>query len=287
MHYREKHESERKMNNNNNFDYHLHTYYSDGSLSPTDIVKRAKDMELVEIAITDHDGIDGVKEAQIAGKDLDISVISGIELDTNFVYGGDDEAKDLTLHILGYRIDIKNKALLAKLEVMKEARADRNARLLTVLENMGYPVDESDLYINEEQEYVGKPTIARALVKKGYISSPKEAFEEGKFLEAEEAKAVKKSKISSEEGIDLIKQAKGTAVLAHPMKIKKIGERGSEEFYGNLDKILRSLKIAGLGGVECFHSSHTREEALRLVEYAEKYHLHVTTGSDYHGPDFE
>lgn len=275
------------MNSKQNFDYHLHTYYSDGTMSPTDIVKRAKEMELVEIAITDHDGIDGVREAQIAGKALDVSVISGIELDTSFSFENNEVSKELTLHILGYRIDIKNKALNEELEEMKKARADRNERLLKVLEEMGYPVDVKDMIVNEEQEYIGKPSIARAMVKKGYISNPREAFEEGKFLESEKAKEVEKKKISSQHGIELIKQAGGTAVLAHPMKIKKIGERGSQEFYINLDKIIRTLKIAGLGGMECFHSSHSKEEALKLVDFAEKYHLHVTTGSDYHGPDFE
>ncbi len=269
----------------NKVDYHLHTYYSDGSMSPTEIVKRAKDLEYTEIAITDHDGIDGVKEAQIAGKALEISVISGIELATEYESEEFDEKIDM--HILGYRIDIKNKELNTELEKIKEKRKKRNDKLLKVLKDMGYELSMEDLQLEEEQEYIGKPVIARALVRRGYIKSAKEAFEPSQFLEASQAKAVKKEKISSEYAIQLIKTAGGTAVLAHPMKIKKIGERGTAEFYNNLDALLRILKKAGMKGIECFHPAHKEEESLHLVELAEKYHLHITEGSDYHGPDFE
>lgn len=269
----------------NKVDYHLHTYYSDGSMSPTEIVKRAKDLEYTEIAITDHDGIDGVKEAQIAGKALDIHVISGIEFSAEYqdeAFGG-----EVYMHILGYRIDIKNKELNAELEEIKEKRRIRNDKLLAVLKDMGYELSLEDLRFEEDQEYIGKPVIARAMLKRGYIKDAKEAFEPGKFLEAPEAKAVKKDKISAERAIELIKGAGGTAVLAHPVKIKKLGERDTEEFYAQLDLLLRKLKTMGLKGMECFHTDHTREESLKLVELAEKYHLHITEGSDYHGPEFE
>lgn len=266
-------------------DYHLHTYYSDGSMSPTDIVKRARDLEYMEIAITDHDGIDGVREAQIAGKALEINVISGIELST--AYKDEEFIDELSMHILGYRIDIKNKELKKELEDIREKRKIRNEKLLAVLKDMGYEVSHEDLYFDEEQDYIGKPNIARAMLKRGYIKEAKEAFEPGKFLESPEAKAVKKDKISVQKAIELIKGAGGTAVLAHPMKIKKIGERGSEDFYKNLDMLLRRLKIMGLKGIECYHTEHTEEERLKLVELAEKYHMHITQGSDYHGPEFE
>lgn len=269
----------------NKVDYHLHTYYSDGSMSPTDIVKRAKDLEYTEIAITDHDGIDGVKEAQIAGKALDIHVISGIEFST--AYKDQESGEEVNMHILGYRIDIKNKALNAELEEIREKRKNRNDKLLAVLKDMGFELAKEDLYFEEDQDYIGKPVIARAMLKRGYIKDAKEAFEPGKFLESPEAKAVKKDKISVERAIELIRGAGGTAVLAHPMKIKKLGERDTEEFYRKLDLLVRKLKVIGLKGMECFHTDHTQEESLKLVELAEKYHLHITEGSDYHGPEFE
>ncbi|QHI71910.1 PHP domain-containing protein [Aminipila terrae] len=191
----------------NKVDYHLHTYYSDGSMSPTEIVRRAKDLEYTEIAITDHDGIDGVKEAQIAGNALEIKVISGIELST--ALKGQDFSEEINLHILGYRIDIKNKELNAELENIKENRHRRNEKLLAVLKDMGYELSQEDLHLNEEQDYIGKPVIARAMLKRGYIQDAKEAFEPGKFLESPEAKAVKKDKISAQKAIELISGAGG------------------------------------------------------------------------------
>lgn len=269
----------------NKVDYHLHTYYSDGSMSPTEIVKRAKDLEYTEIAITDHDGIDGVKEAQIAGKALEINVISGIEFSAG--YNDDAFDEELSMHILGYRIDIKNKELIVALEEIREKRKNRNDKLLAVLKDMGYELTKEDLCFEEDCDYIGKPIIARAMLKRGYIKNAKEAFETGKFLDSPEAQAVKKDKISAERAIELIRGAGGTAVLAHPVKIKEIGERGTKEFYENLEFLLKKLKRMGLKGIECFHTDHTKDESLKLVEFAEKYHLHITEGSDYHGPEFE
>lgn len=261
-------------------DLHLHTYFSDGSISPTDIVKRAKEMDYELIAITDHDGIDGVTEGMIAGKALGIKVIPGIELST-------ENDKGISMHILGYHIDIHNVELTKKLTELKDKRRERNQRLLAVLNQMGYEISLADLSFTEGQDYIGKPIMARALLKKGYITHARQAFEPGKFLESPEAKAVKKDKISAKEAIELIRQAGGIAVLAHPMKIKKIGERDSEIFFDELEKLIQELKADGLRGIECYHTDQTNEESLRLVELAEKYHLHITEGSDYHGPELE
>ncbi|MBN7773707.1 PHP domain-containing protein [Clostridium aminobutyricum] len=261
-------------------DLHLHTYFSDGSMSPTDIVKRAKEMGYELISITDHDGVDGIPEATIAGKALGIKVIPGIELST------EDEQR-ISMHILGYDIDIDNPELLDKLKELKQKRKDRNDQLIEVLNKMGYAISMEDLRFTEGQSYIGKPIIARALLKKGYITDAKQAFESGKFLESPEAKAVKKDKISAEEAITLIKKAGGIAVLAHPMKIKKIGDRGTDQFYEELEKLIQKMKAFGLKGIECYHTDQTNQESLRLVELAEKYHLHITEGSDYHGPEFE
>jgi predicted metal-dependent phosphoesterase TrpH len=261
-------------------DLHIHTTYSDGTMRPVDIVKMYQPLEYGVIAITDHDGIDGVKEAQVAGEALNLQVITGIELGTVF----NDETE---LHILGYYIDIDNEPLKARLKEIRKARDVRNEKLLRVFQDMGYDISEEDLLQRPGQTYIGKPNFALAFAKKGYVDKPVDAFGNVKFLDAPEARAVKKEKVTSEEAISLIKGAGGIACLAHPMKIKGIGEKGSEEFFENLDKIVRPLKKAGLGAIECFHPSADHEEALRLVGFAEKYHLHITEGSDFHGPEFE
>lgn len=266
-------------------DYHLHTYFSDGSMSPSDIVKRANDLEYTEIAITDHDGINGVAEAQIAGKVLGLSVIAGIELSTEYM--AEAFETPLSLHILGYHIDIKNRQLLDELEVLRENRRRRNEKLLKALKDMGFDLSLDDLTVHKDGDYIGKPVIARAMKRKGYINTVKAAFEPGMFLESKEIKEIKKDKISAQRAIELIKDAGGISVLAHPMKIKKMSQRGSDAFYSELDGIIRDLKKAGLKGIECYHTDHGEEESLKLVELAEKYHMHITRGSDYHGPEME
>lgn len=261
-------------------DLHIHSTYSDGTMTPVEIVRMYQEQEYGLIAITDHDGIGGVKEAQIAGEALELKVISGIEFGT--LYEGRTE-----LHLLGYYIDVDNGPLNDRLVQIRQAREERNEKLLKVFQDMGYDIAKEDLLQRPGQTYIGKPNFARAFVKKGYITTPKEAFAPGKFIESPEAKAVAKDRISTEVAIDLIKGAGGIASLAHPLKIKGLGSKASDEFYNNLDGILRPLKKAGLGALECFHPSATHEQGIDLVKFAEKYHLHITEGSDFHGPDFE
>lgn len=252
-------------------DFHTHSYFSDGLLKPTDLVKRYKEKEYDMIALTDHDGIDGIAEAEIAGDALDFKVIPGIELATKTDFLG----KEIELHILGYYIDIENEALLEKLKELKENRKNRNEKLLALLNDMGYELTWEDIITRPKQTYIGKPNFARALKAKGYdVPNMWEIFD-----------SVKREKISAKEAIELIKGAGGIAVLAHPMQIKEIGEAGSEEFWKNLDALIRELKKDGMKGMECFHPSADEQAGLKLVTIAGKYHLHITEGSDFHGEE--
>ena len=252
-------------------DYHIHTYYSDGTMKPTDVVRRYSDMEYDMIAITDHDGVDGVREASIAGEALRIQVIPGIEFGTDCSF----EEKKLELHILGYHIDEDNKELLERLEDIRAKRADRNERLLALINERGYELSYDDLITRPNQNYVGKPNFARALKAKGYeIPDMWELFD-----------SVEKEKIDTLEAIELIKKAGGIAVLAHPMQIKNLGEKSSDEFWNKLDELIRMLKKEGLKGIECYHPSADEEDSLKLVTIAGKYHLHITEGSDFHSEE--
>ncbi len=255
-------------------DYHMHSYFSDGVLSPTDLVKRAKDLELQEIAVTDHETVAGVTEAQIAGKALDINVIPGIEIEGEYAPG-------VLLHILGYRFDIENAELTELLEEFTVYRNERNAKLLAKLEELGYTLEMSDLLPHPKQEYICRGVIARVLVRKGYFETRREVF--AKLFSKQELKDIKKRSIPVNRVINVLLAAGATVVWAHPMKTKGIGKRGSEEFYANMEKILVDLKKMGLKGIECYHTNHSEEESLELVMLASKYHLHITNGSDYHG----
>ena len=260
-------------------DFHIHTNFSDGRLSPTAIVKQAKELEYDMIAITDHDGIDGIKEALIAGEALEIKVLPGIELAVETEEG-------IELHMLGYYFDPDDSHFNEMMEELKRRRDDRNGRLVKALNEMGYELSMADLKEQQPNNYIGKPVIARTLAAKGYIDNPKEAFAPGKFLESPQARAVKKVKLTAAEAISLIKGAGGIAVFAHPIQTKGIGEPGSEEFYEKIDRIIRTLKKQGLGGLECYHPDQNHEQSMRFVELAEKYHLHITRGSDFHGDKF-
>lgn len=267
-------------------DYHVHSHYSDGTMSPVELVRKYKDAEYDIIAITDHDGIDGVKEATIAGEAVKLKVLTGVELSTDFSFDKvSGEPARVNLHMLGYDFDPENGALVSKLAELKRFRHERNEKLCAVLADMGYPVDLSALEAKSKGGYVGKPNIARALVEGGYIEKVSDAWADGRIFESEQVKAIRKEKLPAGEAIRLISEAGGMAVLAHPAKIRGMGERGSEEFWKNMNVLIRDLKKSGLKGVECYHPDHSEDEAWRLFEIAAKYHLHVTEGSDFHGEE--
>lgn len=122
-------------------DYHMHSYYSDGTMKPTDLVRMYKEKDYDMISLTDHDGVDGIAEAMIAGEALQIKVIPGIEFSTGYDFDG----RELELHMLGYYIDIENEALKARLTEIRKDREVRNEKLLAHLNNLGYELTYEDL----------------------------------------------------------------------------------------------------------------------------------------------
>lgn len=252
-------------------DFHTHSYYSDGLLKPTELVKMYKEKGYDLIALTDHDGVAGVSEAMIAGEALEMQIVPGIEFGCGYDFGEDR----VELHILGYHIDIENEKLLTYIKKARDAREVRNEKLLAHLNDLGFELSREDLITRPKQDYIGKPDFARALRRKGIAHDHMwEIFDQ-----------VEKEKISVYEAIEVIREAGGIAVLAHPMKIKKIGIADEPEFWDNLDIIVRDLKKHGLKGMECYHPSADHEQALKLVVMAGKYHLHITEGSDFHGDE--
>lgn len=260
-------------------DLHIHTYYSDGQASPSSIVKKAAVMGYSVIAITDHDGTGGVKEALAEGKEEGLVVIPGIELATELEAG-------IGLHILGYDMDTDDHGFRNIVSDLAKRRHSRNEKLIGVLRDMGYDIYLDELEKKQPGGFVGKPVIARALAEKGYVKDYREAFEDGYFLESFKAKTVKKEKLSAEQAIDVINRAGGFAVLAHPIQTRHIGKPGSEEFLFNMEKIITELKNKGLKGLECYHPDQNSEHTARFIKIAEKYDLLITRGSDFHGADY-
>lgn len=271
-------------------DFHLHTYYSDGTLSPKALVQRAKEQGVTTLAITDHDGVKGVKEAVEAGEKLGVRVIAGIEFsaaieEENLFDRQAVEGQEIYMHILGYGIDINNEPLNLAIHHIQQKRKERNEEMQKALYALGYELKEEDFRIYPTQEYIGKPNFARALVKRGYACSVKEAFEKGKFLRRPEIRKIHRAKIDAKEAIALIIGAGGIPVLAHPMKItyKEKNEEGS--FFDKLEPLLIKLKEYGLMGMECYYSSHLIYETQRLLEIADRLDLLISAGTDFHGPE--
>jgi len=260
-------------------DFHIHTNCSDGQMPPEEIVRQASTLGYRAIAITDHDGTDGLQDALEAGKKQGIQVIPGIEFAT-------ETEEHIGLHILGYGMNWKAPAFQDAVRELAHRRRDRNERLLAVLADLGYELSLEDLQKQQPNGYVGRPIIARALVAKGYLEKPKDAFREGRFLGSPQAKAVKRVKIQAVRAIDLIREAGGIAVLAHPIQTRGIGETGSEAFYQRMGQILGDLKEAGLSGLECYHPDQSREQSARFLQLAEQFGFCISRGSDFHGSAF-
>lgn len=257
-------------------DYHIHTTASDGEATPTQIVRRAAELEYDIISITDHDNTNGIAEAMIAAEAVGIKLIPGIEIAVV-------TEEDTGLHMLGYNIDIEDEALKAFLSEMVERRRERNEQLFKALQEIGYDITRDDIQVGQN-DFIGKPLIARALVNKGYIANERQAFSR-EILGSERCRSVRKVKPLAKDAIKVITEAGGTPVLAHPIQTRGIGRPGSETFYRNMDRIIGRLKRQGLKGLECFHPDQNAEQSGRFVEMAEKYHLHITRGSDFHGKD--
>ncbi len=253
-------------------DLHIHTCFSDGSLTPQDVIDRWQDEGYKLIAVTDHDGIEGSVIAMDHAAGMDIQVISGAEFDSVCDLGRE-------LHILGYGFDFNCPQLKAALLELKLMRARRNDRIMQILNDRGYRITLDDIGAENEGRYVGKPTFARILYRKGYISDPVEAFRTV-FREPGLREIVKET-FTTKETIDLIHAAGGVAVFAHPTEQRHLPE-SFEEFRPRMYQLLDRMREYGIDGIECSHPSADDVQRSLLAEYAEKHGLLKTGGSDFH-----
>lgn len=268
-------------------DLHTHSWCSDGGQSPEELVREAAEQGLDILALTDHDGTYGIEAALEAGKHCGVDVIGGVEFSSYL------ETYDCHMHILGLGIDWSEARMAEKMIWIREKRKERNARMLDIFHQLGFELTMEDMKLYPEQDYVGKPNMARALVNRGYASSIQEVFESERMLKAPQMKVVRRDRIPAEEAIELIHGAGGLAILAHPFKVFWEGRISPsrhpfddpihEQYRRHFETILEKLVTRGLDGMECFYSSHSREETEYLCTLAQKHGLWITAGSDYHG----
>jgi len=241
-------------------DLHLHTNFSDGTYTPEELVAQAAKNHLAAIALTDHDTVEGCERAAIACKAAEIEFIPGAELTA--------EQNDNEIHILGYFLDTHNKKLLEEIAKFQAVRQQRIHEMVARLNALNVPLKVEDVIALANCRSPGRPHVARALVKAGFVASLDEAFE--RFLKKHRPAFVPKAKISSQVAIELIHQANGLAVMAHPG-------------LNRTDEVIPDLVEAGLDGIECFHTKHSTAVSEHYLEIADKYNLLVTGGSDCHG----
>ena len=253
-------------------DLHIHTCYSDGELTPQQVVDRWCEVGYKIIAITDHDGMQGSAIGMDYAADKDISFISGIEFDSFDSYCRD-------IHMLGYGFDYNCPELRDALLEAALKRARRNDQMREALGRMGYEITLDDIGSVNEGRHVGKPTFAVILYRKGYLSDPGEAFRT--VFRAPEIKKIVKDTLDTGKVIDLIHKAGGLAVLAHPMEQRE-PEESFEEFRPRLYNILDRIRAYGVDGIECWHPSADEEQQKLLCDYADHYGLLKTRGSDFH-----
>lgn len=246
-------------------DLHVHSSASDGTLSPAAVTALALETGLSAYALTDHDTTDGVREAMDAAKRMPLEVIPGTELSAL--------CEEREIHILGLYVNPESPALREALEKLRSDRARRNDEMLALFQRDGFPITRRDLEQGAPGQVITRAHFARALVKKGCVSSTEQAFH--RYLDHGRQYCPPKKAFSPQEAIRLIRKAGGFPALAHPVQYK-LG-------WAKTEAMIQELKEMGLMGIEVYYSSHTRSDSLRLKELCLRYGLLPTGGSDFHG----
>ena len=252
-------------------DLHTHTTASDGSFTPSALVRYAASKGLRAIAVTDHDTMGGLPEALKEAEALGLEVVPGVEISVDF---------RPEMHMLGYFFGSGYASINEVLEELKKKRAERNPKIIKRLNELGMDISLEEVEALAPGGITGRPHIARVMVSKGYAGSQREAFD--RYLGSGRPAYFSKEKLTPEQGIEKILEAGGLPVLAHPIFLK----RNETE----LDTLLKSLKKVGLKGIEAYYSENTKAQTVELIRLAGRNGLFATGGSDFHGsfkPDIE
>jgi len=248
-------------------DLHCHSTASDGTLPPEAVVKLAKDCGLSAMSLTDHDTVAGLSTAASEAGRLGIDFVTGIEISAEYARPG-------TLHMLGYGIDPASPILQDLTGKLLEARGDRNPKIVEKLNEVGVAVTMDEWRAEAKGGVLGRPQLAAILVRKGYVSSNKQAFD--KYLGEGGLAYFDKERLTSRRAIEMVRKSGGVAVLAHPVQLRK-------ENFAQLETTLKQLVDEGLGGLEVIHSEHDDLTVRELDRLADKFNLLKTGGSDFHG----
>lgn len=244
-------------------DLHTHSLMSDGSMTPADVVREAKKAGLAAIALSDHDTVDGVKEAMAEGERIGIEVVPAIEFSVQ---------SETETHILGYYIDIENPKLQDMLKKVVETRRFRNRETCRKLNELGFDITLAEAEAIAPNDFIGRAHFARLLMDKGYTKSVSEGFK--LYLENGKYAYCGKQTMTDEEAVRLIKECGGVACVAHLHLTKKSDEE--------LREFLIRLKACGLDGVEGYYTEYTPEMQAKYQALAADLGLIISGGTDFH-----
>lgn len=258
-------------------DLHIHSTASDGTLSPAEILKLAQKLKLRAIAITDHDTIAGSKEALQAGIPPSVKFLTGVEISAS---SPPSISHTGSFHILGYSISLDDPQLNKTLDLLQKARKNRNPKIVKRLNDLGFEFSLEDVASEIGDGQLGRPHIARYMLKRGFVKSFNEAFR--KYIAYDRPAYVNKYRVDCERAIEIILEAGGIPVLAHPILL-------------NFDKnetndLFALLKDMGLKGIEVYYPEHPPDIIAFYSKLAQRYGLLKTGGTDFHGslkPDIQ
>jgi hypothetical protein len=252
-------------------DLHSHTNESDGSFTPEELVRLAKETGLDALGITDHDTIAGYTKALPFAHDAGLDLVCGIELNTKLQLS--DRPETRSVHLLAYfPVTAPSTEFMAWLLGQQDERRRRNRDLVEALKGQGIDISLSEIEARG-RSLAGRPHFARILVEKGYAADHEDAFL--RFIGEDAPSFVQRQSIIIENAIQIVRQGGGVSVIAHPIRLQL--QRDAEE------KVLARLKQVGLAGLEVYHSEHSPEAQAHYRQLAEKLELLPTGGSDFHG----
>ena len=241
-------------------DLHLHTTFSDGTERPERVVELARSAGVSAMAITDHDNVEALPIAAPVASRYGIELIPGIEMSAS--------AEESEVHVLGFFFDPHNDVLRRHLAEQQARRVERVHEMVRRLQGVGVKIEAAEVLQLAGEGTVGRPHVARILLKHGYVSAMAEAFT--KYLGPKNPGFVPGSILSPAHVIGVLRAAGGVPVLAHPVYLKR-------------DELIDGFVRDGLAGLEVYHSSHTPEVIARYQQIADRLHLLKTGGSDFHG----
>ena len=251
-------------------DLHLHTTYSDGRLTPTQLIHLCVERGLEVVSISDHDSTEGLPEAMDAASDVSsLTVIPGIELSTD-VPGSE-------IHILGYFVDFRSAELQDILGRFRGERRQRARKMVDRLAELGKMISWERVEELSAGGAIGRPHIAQAMVEAGYVRYPRDAF--AQYLGRDGVAYVERLKLTPQDAIELLVANGALPVMAHPTYATP---KSDGDGLASLEQTLRELSLAGLVGMEVYYGDYTEEQTEYLKGLADGLGLICCGGSDYH-----